>query len=357
MAHRFIAKQREVLTTEPDGGTVPMVRYPPCGESRIVSDDSLSVFSDEEDHQTHEGREIVTGCKHLDTRSETMVKTILTNGGTGLPGRSVAWRLQADRFQVRLLVRDPVKARKMFGAALEVVPGDVTVVDGLEKALMGCQGVHISVGDPIDQLSAENVAALALKPGVERTTYLSGSTVVEQNGWFPIIQQKPMAEKAIRECGVAYTIFCPTWPFESLTLFVRDGRASIIGKHPTPYHWFAAGDLARMVSTAYQLEEAANRRFYIHGSEAITMKQALERYCRVVHPQIGSVSALPAWMAKLLGLLTRHDQLKFAVSLMAYFDKVSELGDPTEANQLLGEPTITLDAWTKHQSESRAGRG
>ena len=79
----------------------------------------------------------------------------------------------------------------------------------------------------------------------------------------------------------------------------------------------------RLVSTAYQFEEAANRRFYFHGPEAITMKQALERYCRVVHPQIGSVSALPTWMA----------------------------------NQLLGEPTITLDAWIKHQSESRAGRG
>lgn len=286
-----------------------------------------------------------------------MVKMILIIGGTGLLGRSVAWRLQADRFQVRLLVRDPVKAREMFGEPFEVVPGDVTEVAGLEKALMGCQGVHISVSGPIDQLSAENVAALALKCGVERITYLSGSTVTEQNGWFPMIQQKLMAEKAIRECGVAYTIFCPTWPFESLTLFVRDGRASIIGKHPTPYHWFAADDLARMVSTAYQLEKAAKRRFYIHGPEAITMKQALERYCRVVHPQIGSVSVLPAWMAKLLGLLTRNDQLTFAARLMTYFDKVGELGDPTEANQLLGEPTITLDAWIKHQSESRAGRG
>ena len=184
MAYRFIVKQREVLTTEPDGCTVTMVWCPPCGESRIVSADSLTVVSDEEDHQTQEGREIVTGCKHLDARSETMVKTILIVGGTGLLGRSVAWRLQVDRFQVRLLVRDSVKAREMFGEPFGVVPGDVTEVAGLEKALMGCQGVHISVGGPIDQLSAENVAALALKCGVERITYLSGSTVIEQNGWF-----------------------------------------------------------------------------------------------------------------------------------------------------------------------------
>jgi NADH dehydrogenase len=237
----------------------------------------------------------------------------------------------------------------MFGEAFEVVPGDVTEVNSLERALASCHGVHISVGGPVDQLSAENVAALAPTRRVERITYLSGSTVAEQNGWFPMIQQKLNAEKAIRTCGTPYTIFCPTWPFESLTLFVRDGRASMIGKLPTPYHWFAAEDLARMVSTAYQLEEAANRRLYIQGPEAITMKEALERYCRAVHPQIGSVSALPTWLAKLLGLVTRNDQLVFAAELMAYFDKAGELGDPTEANQLLGGPTITLDVWIKHR--------
>jgi hypothetical protein len=41
--------------------------------------------------------------------------------------------------------------------------------------------------------------------------------------------------------------------------------------------------------------------------------------------------------------------LKFASSLMAYFDKVGELGDPTEANQILGAPTTTLDAWIERR--------
>ncbi len=282
-----------------------------------------------------------------------MDKRILVIGGTGLLGRPVARRLQADRFQVRLQARAPEKAREMFGEAFEVVPGDVTEIDSLEKALVGCNGVHISVGGPVDQLSAENVAALASKRGVERITYISGATVAEQNGWFPMIRQKLMAEQAISKCGVPYTIFCPTWSFESLALFVRNGRAAIIGKHPVPYHWFAADDLARMVSTAYQLEEAANKRLYIHGPEAITMKDALKRYCRAVHPHIKSVSVLPSWLGKLLGFVTRNDELMLASRLMAYFDQVGELGDPTEANQLLGGPTITLDAWLKQKSVQR----
>jgi hypothetical protein len=35
--------------------------------------------------------------------------------------------------------------------------------------------------------------------------------------------------------------------------------------------------------------------------------------------------------------------------MMAYFDKAGELGDPTEANQILGAPKTTLDAWMEQK--------
>ena len=41
--------------------------------------------------------------------------------------------------------------------------------------------------------------------------------------------------------------------------------------------------------------------------------------------------------------------LGFFAEMMAYFEKVGEMGDPTEANQLLDAPTITLDAWIEHR--------
>ena len=60
---------------------------------------------------------------------------ILILGGTGLLGTPVARRLQADGFAVRLLARDPDKARAMFDETFEVVTGDVT--DWL--SLRGCR--------------------------------------------------------------------------------------------------------------------------------------------------------------------------------------------------------------------------
>jgi uncharacterized protein YbjT (DUF2867 family) len=279
------------------------------------------------------------------------VKKILVLGGTGMLGAPVARRLQADGFQVRLLARDPERTRAMFGdasegaAGFELVPGDVTDLGSLEGALEGCAGVHISVGGPVDRLSAANVAALAPQSGLERITYVSGATVCEQNRWFPMVAQKLEAEKAVRECGTPYTIFCPTWPMEQLPRFARGGQPAIIGKHPTPLHWYAADDMARMVSTAYQKEAAADKRLYVHGPQALTMKQALERYCQAFYPDGKPVSVMPIWLAKVMGTLTRNDMLKFASRLMAYFDQAGELGDPAQANRILGAPTTTLDDW------------
>ena len=77
----------------------------------------------------------------------------------------------------------------------------------------------------------------------------------------------------------------------------------------------------------------------------MTMKTALERYCTKFHPEVEKISVMPIWMAKLLGTLTGNEMLKFASSLMAYFDKTPEAGDSGEADKILGAPGITLDAW------------
>jgi uncharacterized protein YbjT (DUF2867 family) len=274
-----------------------------------------------------------------------MQKRILVLGAMGMLGRPVAQQLLKDGFQVRVLARDVEKAKAQLGGSVEAVQGDVTDTNRLESTLEGCYGVHISVGGEVDQGSAENVAALASKVGLEQITYISGATVAEKNRWFPMVAQKLDAEKAIRDCGVAYTIFCPTWPMEQLPRFARDGKPSLMGTQPLPVHFFAAEDLAHMVSKAYQTKAAQNKRFYVYGPEAMTMKTALERYCAVFHPEVEKVSVMPLWLAKLLGTLTGKEMLKFASGLMGYFDKTPEVGDPSEANTILGAPETTLDAW------------
>ena len=281
-----------------------------------------------------------------------MQKTILVMSGTGMLGQPVSRSLKDAGFGVRVMTRDLQKAHQMFDKSFEIFEGDPRDINCVEEALDGCYGVHISLPSEVEQQVAETVAKVAPKHSVERISYISGATVAEEHRWVPIANCKFLAEQAIRESGIPYTIFCPTWVMEVLPRFVNQGRAAVFGKQPYPYHWVAAADIARIVSTAYQLDEAVNKRFRILGPEAIHMHEALRRYCAVFHPEIKQVTTMPFWLVRLLASVTRDQGLKGAGELLSYFEKVGEqssnLGDDP---CILGAPTITLDQWLERRKQ------
>lgn len=280
-----------------------------------------------------------------------MQKIILVLGATGTLGKPVSSALKEAGFRVRIMTRDLQKARKVFDNSIEMVAGDPMDPACLEEALVGCYGVHISLPTEVEQQVAERVAKLAPSRGVERITYISGATVAEEHRWFPMIDRKFLAEKAIQESGIPYTIFAPTWVMDGLPMFVNQGKAFVMGKQPYPYHWVAAEDIARMVSAAYGLEEAANKRFILHGPEGIRLSEALRRYCTVFHPEIKSVSSMPLWLVRLLGTITGNQGLKGAGEMMAYFEKVGEDSSLAKMDGILSAPAMTLDEWL-HKSKA-----
>jgi uncharacterized protein YbjT (DUF2867 family) len=276
---------------------------------------------------------------------------ILVLGGTGMLGAPTVRQLVADGFDVRVLSRHPELARQMFTPSVDVVEGDATDPTDVENALSGCGGVHISVSGPAEPVAVELVAAAAPRHGADRITYLSGATVHQSNAWFPMVAQKLRAETALRSGATSWTVLCPTWPMEQLPRFVIDGHATVIGDQPTPLHWYAAADLARMVSRAFQVDDAANRRLFVHGPQGLPMRAAVERFCRAVHPDIDQVAVMPLGQAHAAAEATGNDVLRFMTDLMGYFDRAGERGDPTDANRLLGAPTTTLDEWLAGYSD------
>lgn len=282
------------------------------------------------------------------------MKRLLILGGTGMLGAPVVGHLVAAGFDVRLLAREPKKARSMFGETVEVVAGDAADAGDVARSLTGCDGVHVSIAGPAERVAAENAAKAAVQQELERVTYISGATAFEQNRWFPMTAQKLEAEKAIRESGVPFTIFCPTWPMEQLPRLARGGQPLLVGDQPPPFHWFAAGDLGRMVAAAYQTPESAIKKLFIHGPKPMTMNEALERYCRVLHPEVESVPMMPIEAARATAKSTGNEMLSYFAELMAYFEKVGEMGDPAEANQLLGAPVTTLDDWLREMAAESA---
>jgi len=222
--------------------------------------------------------------------------------------------------------------------------------------MAGCHIVHVSVGPPIDRISAELALRAATEVRAERIGYVSGTTVSEEHRWFPMVDAKLSAERIVMGGVVPWTIFRPTWPFEQLPRFARGGKPFMLGDPRHAWHWFAADDMARMVSAAYRTPEAEGCRFFVHGPEAMTLRGALERYCAAVHPDAPPIQVMKLWMARTIGLLTRNAQLRFAAGLMSYFSKVAEGGDPSEANRMLGAPTTTLEAWLRDGLSAASSR-
>jgi uncharacterized protein YbjT (DUF2867 family) len=280
-------------------------------------------------------------------------QSILVIGGTGMLGAPVVRCLQAGGYAVRVLTRSPNKARGILGEGVEAIKGDVEDASSLEAALCGCIGVHINLNGGLDadleRRGTAHAAQAARRANVTRLTYLSGASVFAENCWYAGTRARFEAEAAIRAAGVPYTIFKATYFMESLPRFVHGKRALLIGKQPFPWHWLAAEDYARRVVKAYTTPEAANKSLFVYGPQALLMRDALQIFCRVAHPE-ASLTPMPIWFTRIVARLGNRKELQAALPFFAYCEKVSEGGDPSEANALLGAPAITLEQWSKNRS-------
>jgi uncharacterized protein YbjT (DUF2867 family) len=283
-----------------------------------------------------------------------MDRSILIIGGTGMLGEPVARQLAGDGWRVRILTRRPEQARRRFADPFEVVQGDVEDEPSLERALDGCNAAHVSLdgeGDwDLERRAAVVVGKLAAKLGLSRITMISGASACEENAWFPMTRAKLQAEEAIRASGIPFTFFRCTMFMELLPTFVQGSKAIVMGKQPHRWHWTAANDYARMVVAALARNEAEGKTLYVYGPEALTMLEAVEQYRVMCAPQ-AQLATVPFWILSLVALAPSRKRLRqIGLPLMRYFSKVTEIGDPTEANALLGAPTTTLKEWCSRRA-------
>ena len=74
-----------------------------------------------------------------------MAPRVLVAGATGLLGEPVARGLKDAGFSVRVMSRNVSCARANFSQAFEVIEGDALKRADVERALAGCDAVHISI--------------------------------------------------------------------------------------------------------------------------------------------------------------------------------------------------------------------
>ncbi|MBL8156149.1 MAG: NAD(P)H-binding protein [Anaerolineae bacterium] len=277
--------------------------------------------------------------------------TILVIGATGYLGGPIVPRLLAEGWHTRLLVRDPDAIRDRFGRSVEVVRGDVTDEASVDRALNGCSAVYISLQaripaefDRVEHQGTSTVAKIAARQGIERLIYLSGALVSQQTSYVPQEGAKWHAEQAIERSGVPYTIFRPTYFMESLPLSVRGKRATVMGPATRKLRFVALDDYLTLVIQALKTPASANQRLDVYGPQAMTMREAMDTFVRLVDPTL-KVSQTPFMMLRVLNALFMRGALTPVIDLAEMTEKFGESGTGDLTTRLVGTPSTTLEQW------------
>jgi len=72
--------------------------------------------------------------------------TILVTGATGFLGSALTTELIKQKQPVRIMVRNEQKARAQFGEAVKVIPGEITDVEQVERAVDGASFIYHLAG-------------------------------------------------------------------------------------------------------------------------------------------------------------------------------------------------------------------
>jgi NADH dehydrogenase len=225
---------------------------------------------------------------------------VLVTGGTGFIGSHIVRRLLEKGHRVAVMSRDPRRVPN----GVEARRGDVADAASLEAAMAGVDVVVAAVQFPnhpvenprkghtymaVDGEGTERQVAAARAAGVKRFIYLSGAgTRPEQTApWF---LAKLRAEKAVKEGGIPFTIFRPSWVYgpedRSLNKFVAFARflpfVPVIGNGRTRIQPVHVDDLAEAVAASINLPQAVGQTYDVGGPETLTMDEIIRTMLAVM---------------------------------------------------------------------------
>src|SRR3954452_10919689 len=143
---------------------------------------------------------------------------LLLTGATGLVGSALLRRLVAEGTPVRCLVRDP----RRLGAErvrVQIALGDLADPPSFRNALRGVdEVVHLAATirdqprgsiEELNGIATWRLVQAAEHAGVQRFVFFSALNASSHNR--PrFLRAKALAEEAVRESGLHYTIFAPS---------------------------------------------------------------------------------------------------------------------------------------------------
>lgn len=231
---------------------------------------------------------------------------VLCTGGTGRLGRLLVPRLLQRGARVRVLTRDPGRARSLLGPRVELAPGDLADAASLRAALQGATQAFVL--SPIaPDLAVRQIAAVqaAREQGVGHVVKLSGSD------W--TIDPRAQAtrsdagaahrevEQALAATGLSHVVLRPNaWMQVALGRIARElgaGDAITSAYRQAQVSYIDARDIAdvavRALLDAPQLQPALPGPWVLTGAQALDFTDIAALVAGLTGRPISTGPALP----------------------------------------------------------------
>lgn len=292
-----------------------------------------------------------------------MSHKILVIGGTGMLGLPVANQLKKDGFDVTILSTNLARAQTRLADKFKLLAGDVTDQESLKVAMDGQDAVYLNLNASLDPRRYQeieidgtaNAARIAGQMGIKRIGHISSCNSEGIEKGIIFLDAKVKAERALIESGVPYVVMRPSWFFETLPHFIQGDRAVVLGKQPLKRSWLAAADFACQVSRGFQSDDAANKIYYNLGPQKMTIMEAVQTFCKRLHPDI-KPSSLPLGLATMLGMIPGKKMIGRAAAFFRYQQGIAEDFDARATERILGPNLTTLEEWLENYGASTTAK-
>lgn len=283
-----------------------------------------------------------------------IIKKIAIIGATGRLAPLVVDALVQKGYAVKMVVRNIEKASAIYNNTIEVAKADLTNKEEIKNVITDCNAVYLNLSTELPDApfqpewqGVENIVWACKQTGIEHIFKISGLGAYRKdfaNGKTIFVNEiRIKGHELIKQSGIPYTFFHPSWFMESLELMFKKGnKLNAFKPIHYPLHWIAGKDYAQMVVKAIELDETKNYDYVMQGPEAITMHDALVRFSKTYEPNL-KLSETPIGLIQFLGLF--NQKLKIIGMMGEYFKNFKEklIAQPTW--ERLGKPTLTIETF------------
>jgi uncharacterized protein YbjT (DUF2867 family) len=284
-----------------------------------------------------------------------MVKPlILVTGATGTVGSEVVKLLVEQGEPVRVLTRDPEKAKK-FGKNVEAVKGDLEKPETLAPAFTGVDKVFVLSNYPSIVAAEGNAYAAAKAAGVQQIVKVSGRhTNAAPFSETAVAKWHTESEHRLQSLGFRWTILRPTVFASNLFMWLdRKQSAIVLPAGDGKDSFIDPRDIAACAAKLLTTPGHDGRIYEITSSEQLSFAQVADKISAAIGKRV-IYQDIPEETAR-QGMLASGAPAPFAEFILRYFAAVrsGKMYPPTSAAaDLLGRPPHSFDEWARDNADA-----